>query len=176
MKREDLTALGITDSTVVDKIMEAHGKDITKLQNSVNTLTTERDGLNTRLGEANGKLEGYDPEWKTKAETAKTTAETKLKDMQYDFAVKGIAGNLKFTSKAAESGFVSALKAKKLPLQEDGKILGFDDFKTGYEKEDPGAFLSDKTPPKFSDHTDGPANKSLAGNEKANDALRAAFK
>ena len=34
-------------------------------------LNTEKSGLETRLNEANKKLEGYDPEWKTKAEQSK---------------------------------------------------------------------------------------------------------
>ena len=31
-------------------------------------LAAERDGLKSQLAEASGKLEGYDPEWKAKAE------------------------------------------------------------------------------------------------------------
>lgn len=48
MKREDLTALGITEEATVQKIMDLHGADLTKLQNSVTTVTTERDNYKTR--------------------------------------------------------------------------------------------------------------------------------
>jgi len=69
MKTEELTALGLTEDQAA-KVFELHGKELTKLQNTVSALTTERDGLKTQLGEANGKLAGYDPDWKTKADAA----------------------------------------------------------------------------------------------------------
>ena len=44
MKREDLKNLGLTDEQI-EKVMAEHGKDITSLQEKVNGLTNERDGL-----------------------------------------------------------------------------------------------------------------------------------
>ena len=69
MKREDLKAFNLSDEDV-QKIMDLHGADIEKQKRSIETLTAERDDFKSRLEEANGKLEGYDPEWKTKAEQA----------------------------------------------------------------------------------------------------------
>lgn len=66
MKREDLKAMGLPDEQI-NTIMDLHGADIERQKTTVSTLTAERDGLKERLEEANGKLEGYDPEWKTKA-------------------------------------------------------------------------------------------------------------
>ena len=65
------------------------------------------------------------------------------------------------------------LEAQKLPIQ-DGKVLGFDDFAKSYRERDPGAFLPDEKPPRFSGSATGPA---AAGTKKdqANAAIRAAF-
>ena len=39
------------------------------------------------------------------------------------------------------------MKGKGLALQDDGKLLGFDDFVKEYKGADPDAFAPDKTPP-----------------------------
>ena len=136
-------------------------------------LNTEKSGLETRLNEANKKLEGYDPEWKTKAEQAKAAADEQVQAVQRSFAMKEQAANLKFSSESAKRAFIADLEAKKLPIQ-DGKVLGFDDFAKSYRERDPGAFLPDEKPPRFSGSATGPA---AAGTKKdqANAAIRAAF-
>lgn len=136
-------------------------------------LNTEKSGLETRLNEANKKLEGYDPEWKTKAEQAKAAADEQVQAVQRSFAMKEQAANLKFSSESAKRAFITDLEAKKLPIQ-DGKVLGFDDFAKSYRERDPGAFLPDEKPPRFSGSATGPA---AAGTKKdqANAAIRAAF-
>ena len=174
MKREDITALGVTDKDLIDKIMDLHGGDVTKLQNNITTLTTDRDGLKTQLGEVNTKLAGYDPDWKVKADAAKAEAEGKLASMQYEFAAKDSISGLKFTSESAKKAFTADLTAKKLPLQ-DGKLLGLDDFVKSYKTTDPGAFASDVKPPKFASTTPGPQENVKTDHEKANAALREAF-
>lgn len=174
MKREDLTALGVTDEATVQKIMDLHGNDLTKLQNSISTLTADRDGLKTQLGEANGKLAGYDPDWKNKADTAKQEADNKIASMQYEFAAKDAVSGLKFTSESAKKAFIADLTAKKLPLQ-DGKLLGLDDFAKTYKETDPGAFASEEKPPIISSRTPGAQTVTTTNNDKANNALREAF-
>ena len=47
------------------------------------TLLTEKNGLQERLDEANGKLSGYDPEWKAKAEQAQAEAEAWAQQQQW---------------------------------------------------------------------------------------------
>ena len=56
MKREDLKNLGLTDEQI-EKVMAEHGKDITSLQEKVNGLTNERDGLKSQLGEWDKQLD-----------------------------------------------------------------------------------------------------------------------
>ena len=55
MKREDLKNLGLTDEQI-KKVMAEHGKDITSLQEKVNGLTNERDGLKSQLDERDQQL------------------------------------------------------------------------------------------------------------------------
>ena len=55
MKREDLKNLGLTDEQI-EKAMAEHGKDITSLQEKVNGLTNERDGLKSQLDERDQQL------------------------------------------------------------------------------------------------------------------------
>ena len=173
MKTEDLTALGLTEDQAA-KVFELHGKELNPLKNTISTLTTDRDGLKTQLDTVNGKLSGYDPDWKTKSDAAKAEAEGKLASMQYEFAAKDSISGLKFTSESAKKAFTADLTAKKLPLQ-DGKLLGLDDFVKSYKTTDPGAFASDVKPPKFASSTPGPQEDVKTDHEKANAALREAF-
>ena len=55
MKREDLKNLGLTDEQI-EKVMAEHGKYITSLQEKVNGLTNERDGLKSQLDERDQQL------------------------------------------------------------------------------------------------------------------------
>ena len=142
MKRDEVKAIvpSITDEQL-DRVMDLNGADIERQKQTIATLTTERDAARTQLGEANKKLEGYDPEWKTKAERAESNARAQVEALQSDFAAESAVSGLKFSSESAKKAFLAELKAKKLTLQE-GKLLGFDDFLADYKKTDPGAFAS----------------------------------
>lgn len=147
MKREELKALELSDE-VIDKIMTIHGADIEKQKDALSALTVERDGLKTRLDEANEKLEGYDPEWKTKAEQAEKSAKEQMEKLQRGYTIREQVSGIKFTSDAAKRAFVSDLENQNLAIQ-DGKILGLQDFIEKYKENDPGAILSDNPPPQF---------------------------
>lgn len=171
MKREDLTALGVTDAAVLDKIMDLHGKDVTGLQNSINTLTADRDGLKGQLDTANTKLTGYDPDWKTKATTAEQDAQKKIDDMKFDYALDGAL-------KGAKARDVVAVKAhlRTDALKLDGdNILGLKEQLEKVKTDSPFLFENEKPAPKFSTATPGPANNVKTDYEKANAALRGAF-
>ena len=140
MKTEELKALGLNDEQV-QKVFAMNGADIERKNQTIATLTAERDTARTQLGEANKKLEGYDPDWKTKFENAARQARQQVEALQSDFAAQSAVSGLKFSSESAKKAFLAELKAKKLTLQE-GKLLGFDDFLADYRKTDPGAFAS----------------------------------
>ena len=82
MKREDVSKIipGITPEQL-DGIMNLHGADITAKANEITTLEAEKTTLTEQLNTANGKLEGYDPEWKAKAEQAKADAASQVMTM-----------------------------------------------------------------------------------------------
>lgn len=147
MKREDVKGIipGITDEQL-GQIMDLHSADIGLQKQQITTLTAERDAARTQLGEANQKLEGYDPDWKTKAAEAETNARAQVEELQHDFAAERAVSGVQFSSESAKKAFLSDLKAKKLPVQE-GALLGFDDYLAIYKKNDPGAFAPEKAAP-----------------------------
>lgn len=174
MKREELAALGIKDETVLNKIMDLHGADLTKLQNTVNTLTTERDGLKTQLGEANTKLTGYDPDWKNKADLAAQNAQKQIDALKFDYALNDAL-------KAAKARDVVAVKAhlKTDGLKLDGDtILGLKDQLENVKK-DAGFLFEDEKPAgpslKLGGPTPGATSQAATPNDKMNSAIREAF-
>lgn len=172
MKTEDLKALGLNDEQV-QRVFAMNGEELNGLKASVATLTAERDTARTSLAEANKKLEGYDPEWKSKAEKAENDAKEQVAALQNDFAAQTAISAVKFSSESAKKAFLSDLKAKNLPLQE-GKLLGFDDYLANYKKNDPGAFAPEGGLPRMAAGTSGQPAAPTA-HEQANAALRAAF-
>ena len=146
MKTDELKALGLSDDQV-QRVFALHGEDVNGLKTTIATLTAERDTARTSLGEANKKLEGYDPDWKQKAADAQQQAEQQIAGIKAQYAAASAADALHFTSESAKKAFLSDLAAKKLPLQDDGKLLGFDDFVKEYKGADPDAFAPDKPAP-----------------------------
>lgn len=173
MKTDELKALGLSDDQA-QRVFALHGEDVNGLKTTIATLTAERDTARTSLGEANKKLEGYDPDWKQKAADAQQQAEQQIAGIKARYAAASAADALKFTSESAKKAFLSDLAAKKLPLQDDGKLLGFDDFVKSYKESDPGAFAPDGGLPRVAASAAGqPAAPTTK--EQANAALRAAF-
>lgn len=173
MKTEDLKALGLSDEQV-QRVFAMNGEEMNGLKASVATLTAERDTARTSLADANKKLEGYDPEWKAKAAQAQQQADKQVAELKAGYAADSAASGLKFTSDSAKKAFLSDLKAKNLPLQDDGTLLGFDDYVASYKKTDPGAFAPEGGLPRVSGSATGtPAGPTT--NEQANAAIRAAF-
>ncbi|MBQ7860341.1 MAG: phage scaffolding protein [Faecalibacterium sp.] len=147
MKREDIkTILPDISDEALGKIMDLHGADIEKQKSTIATLTTQRDDYKTRLDEADGKLAGYDPEWKAKAEQAQKDADARVTALERDYAATAAISGLKFTSEGAKKAFLADLKAKNLPLQ-DGKLLGFEDFIKAYKEADAASFAGDAPAP-----------------------------
>lgn len=173
MKTEDLKALGLSDEQV-QRVFAMNGEEMNGLKASVATLTAERDTARTSLADANKKLEGYDPEWKAKAAQAQQQADKQIAELKAGYAADSAASGLKFTSDSAKKAFMADLKAKNLPLQDDGTLLGFDDYVASYKKTDPGAFAPEGGLPRVSGSATGtPAGPTT--NEQANAAIRAAF-
>ena len=158
MERKFLEDLGL-EKEIVDKVISQNSADIGKYKQTVETLTTERDGLKTQLDAAGKEIQSYKDmdidgiknkvgEWETKYNADTKTLKDQLASANYNFAVKEAVSGLKFTSESAKKAFILDLTSKNLPLQ-DGKILGLEDFAKNYKEGDPGAFVSEndeKTP------------------------------
>ena len=152
-------AQGINAVNAADHVAKG---DADNLRNQINTL-------NGQLAEANKKLAGYDPEWKTKAE-----AQRKEFDKQrFDFALSKALSTSGARSAKAVSGL---LNMDKLTLADDGEIIGLEkqlnDLKAGEDT----AFLfgEEKQQSTGMSHQGGTENK-LSDKEKANAALRSCF-
>lgn len=148
MKREEVKQKipGISEEQL-QWIMDANGADINAEKQKAQTLQAERDTARNQLSEANKKLEGYDPEWKQKAADAEKNAAAQISAMKADYAAENAAAGLKFSSTSARKAVIADLKAKGLALQDDGKLMGFDEFLTQYKGSDPDAFAPDKPAP-----------------------------
>lgn len=135
--------------------------DLDHAQGQVTTLTAQ-------LGEANKKLEGYDPTWKDKAEAAKRELEVK----QFDFALERALAAAKPRNAKALLPF---LDRGKLTLA-GGEVIGLDKQLEALKKGADTAFLFE---------ADAPASTSMShqyGGEgspdkkdMANAALRSLF-
>ena len=147
MKREELKAMELSDE-VIQKIMDIHGADIERQKETLAALETERDSLKTRLDEANGKLEGYDPEWKEKAAQAENEAKQEMERVRRGYTIREQVSGIKFSSDAAKRAFISDLESQN-PAIQDGKVLGLTDFVEKYKERDPGAILPDDPLPRF---------------------------
>lgn len=187
MKREFLESLDLgggakLSKEAIEAIMAEHGKTKTTLDNRISALTTERDTLNTQLGEANEAIKGFeklDPEglkqaaadWETKYNTDTQALKDQLAAKEYEYSVNGAVTGLKFTSESARKAFVADLTGKKLPVQE-GKLLGLEDFVKTYKEADPNAFAPENNgdpAPRVVGRTSGGSTTGVG------ETLRAAF-
>ena len=107
--------------------------DLDNAQGQVTTLTAQ-------LGEANKKLEGYDPTWKDKADAAKR----ELEAQQFDFALERALAAAKPRNVKALLPF---LDREKLTLA-GGEIVGLDKQLEALKKGEDTAFLFEAEQPR----------------------------
>lgn len=152
-KGKGLQVVNAADGAYVPK------QEADNLQTQINTLTTQ-------LGTASKKLEGYDPEWSTKAAAEKEKLEAQL----FDFALdKALA-----QAKAKDAIAVKAhLDREKLTLAQ-GEVIGLDKQLESLRKAENTAFLfAESEPIKTGMTHQGAAENTNDKKEEANAALRA---
>lgn len=133
-----------------------------------NSLEVERNELKTQLEEANAKLEGYDPQWKTKAEEMRQEMEKKVQAVQYEYALKTAIEQAGARNPAVLAGALNQEALKYV----DGKIVGLDEQLRALKESDPYLFTPEKHVSSGMSHqggTEGAVDKK----EEANAALRA---
>ena len=127
------------------------------------------DTLTSQLSAANKKLEGYDPEWKTKAEAE----QRRLEAMQFDFALeKGVGAANPRNAKAV----MALIDREKLKFA-GGELIGLEKQLEELKKGEDTAFLFTqteklKTGLSHQNNGDGAPDKKDAANE----ALRSIFR
>lgn len=135
--------------------------DADGLSGQISTLTTQ-------LGEANKKLEGFDPEWSAKAEKARKELEAQTFDFALDKALLG-----------AQAKNVTAVKAlldrEKLSFA-GGEVIGLDKQLEALRKGEETAFLfREQTQAKTGMSHQGSREETPDKKQEANEALRAVF-
>lgn len=102
MKREELTAAGLTDEQI-DKVMKLNGDDI----NREKAKYSDYDDLKAQLEKANATIEGwkdYDDvkakvtQYQQEAENAKKEAAAKVQQLELQTKIKDFTGNKKFVN------------------------------------------------------------------------------
>lgn len=148
---EQLTAaLTKAKANIVDL---AGGEYVPKID--LDTAQTELTGTKNKLKEANDTIKTYKdmkPEelqqavtdWESRYNTDTEKLKGELSDLKYGHAVERATSDLKFSSTAAQRAFVADLKKAELKLDDSGKLLGMDDFVSGYKEKDPGAFVPEE--------------------------------
>ena len=164
MNKADLEKLGLTTEAlekagltadVLDKIIVAHGKDIEKHKNAVDTSKTELQTLKDQLTEANKQIEnfkGMDVEtikktaedYKAKFEQAQTESAKQLANLKFDHALESALSGAKAKNAKAVQALLNrdALKFNDA----DGSIVGLSEQLESIKKDNDYLF-SDTTPP-----------------------------
>ena len=164
MKRDFLKNLDLGDGvklpdSAVEAIMAEYGKSKQQFETQISTL-------NTQLTEANGKLEGYDPSWKQKAQK-------ELERQQFDFALERAVS----AAKPRNAKAVTALLDREKLTFAGGEIVGLDKQLTALKAGEDTAFLFESDKPRKTglSHQGG---RDVGGDDKkeeANNALRSVF-
>lgn len=153
MKTEDLKEKGLTEDQI-NYVMAENGKDIKKLQNDVESLTTDRDTWKEKAETAETTLKGFEgvdldtinrelDDWKQKAQDAEKNAQVQLYERDFADALKTELESVKFSSEAAKKAIMTEIKDAGLKLK-DGKILGLNDFLIQMKEKDASAFIDDE--------------------------------
>lgn len=109
-------------------------------------LETKVTGLEEQLRAANTKLEGYDPEWKTKAEQAAKDAEARVAAVQFDTALEAALS----AAKAKNPKTVKALLNMDGLKLSDGQIIGLKEQLESIQKDNDFLFEGEQQQaPKF---------------------------
>ena len=162
MKKDELTALGLTDEQA-DKVLAINGRDIEKHKKAAEDAKAETATLQQQLSDRDKDLEAL----KAGAEDAEkvnqqlTDLQTKYNDETAKYQ-KQIA-KIEFTSKGAKAAACADFMATRCELK-DGKLVGFDDRIKAMREKAPDSFRAEKPDPSFANPTGngGPATLSRA--------------
>lgn len=154
MKREFLKKMELTDEQI-DAIMAENGKDVNSLKEQVNSLTTEKDGLQSQLTERDTQLKDLKGKVKDSDELtaeidklqkankeAKEKYDADLTAQQKSFLVDKALTN----AGARNSKAVSSLLDLDSVEVKDGQLTGLDDQLKALRESDGYMFKEDPQP------------------------------
>lgn len=163
--------------------IEAVGK---LLEKQGSQYAEEIENLRGQLSAANNQIKEFQSmnideikasaaAWQEKYTASEKAWQEKLAGLQYDAAAKDAVADIKFSSNSAKRAFLSDLKSKNLPFEND-KITGFSDFLNAYKESDPGAFAAEEPAQPSTPYLPGVNNAGVSlGSQKEMDAAQKAF-
>lgn len=147
--------------TEFEAAMQANGVKLANLadgdyvsQSKYADLNSELKKRDETIADLRGKLvkstsEKSADEWQAELDAVKEKAEqdaqnysAALAHERYKNGCKDYARDIHFTSKGARDAFINAMVARKLEVK-DGKLIGAEDFRKEYEKNDPDSFVKE---------------------------------
>lgn len=139
---------------VIDEIMKQYGTSVQEKDKQIETLKTEKDGINKQLEDANNKIQSFKDidvdnlntqikEWETKYNQDTENLKNELSKKDYDYKLKDLISTIKFSSNGAKRAFLEDLKNQELKFDDKGTLVGFDEFKKSYEETDPNIFMKE---------------------------------
>ncbi len=174
MKKEELTALGLTEEQA-NSVLAMNGKSIEAHKKTITDLTSERDDLQGRLKTAEDTLKSFEGVDLEKIQNDIKKYQQDAADAQKHYEAQILAQDqkdwlkAKFDSLGVNSVFSRSQLERECMDREnglkwkDGSFMGFDDFMKSAKEKDPGLYktaeerqLEDKAP-KFTDTTKGGA-------------------
>lgn len=158
-----LNVVNIADGSYVsrnkfDDTVNGLKSQVTDLQGQIAQRDTDLAGLNEQLTAAQadaGQLAEAQKQLsalQSKYDKDSKAWEAKNAQQAYEYAVRSKAGELKFTSAAAKKDFIREAIAQGFKMDGD-TLMGYTDFVTKYQENDPGAFVQE-TPPADPDPAD----------------------
>ena len=190
MKKDELTALGLTDEQA-DKVLAINGRDIEKHKKAAEDAKAETATLQQQLSDRDKDLEALkagaedaekvkqqltDLQTKYNDETAKY--QKQIADRDYADALETAFndGKIEFTSKGAKAAACADFMATRCELK-DGKRVGFEDTMKAMREKDPHAHRTARPQLRKSDRKRRSCDpeQSRAGRESSRREVRTCF-
>ena len=108
-------------------------------------MEARANGLQAQLSEANGKLEGYDPEWKAKAQQMQQDADQQVEPIKFDYALKEALSEAKAKSPEKVAKLIERDAIKLV----NGKLVGLEEQLKALKESDGYLFEGDKPTPEI---------------------------
>lgn len=141
----------LTFEQLTEKLDAAEGVKLVNLKDGGYVGKEKLDAAEARvsalqqLTQANGKLEGYDPEWKTKAQQMQQEADQKVEAVRFDYAIRTALTEAKAKNPEKLAKLIDRDGLKMV----DGKLVGLDEQLKALKESDGYLFEGDKPAPEI---------------------------